>query len=109
VGGPGALLAVGSAQFVLGVNIRDMETQASLAGSEVKGFNVALSGHRAGRAGATALSATACVSAGSPALAGVWRSAGSKVPFNQEDLVVEETSLEILKRTELPSLPRRRK
>jgi aspartate-semialdehyde dehydrogenase len=83
----------------------DMETAETLSGADefgIKAYNIAI----VGATGLVGQELLRCLQQrafpmGRVRLLASPRSAGIKIPFNQDEILVEETSLEVLKRTEL--------
>jgi aspartate-semialdehyde dehydrogenase len=79
-----------------------METQATSDVSDLQTYNVAI----VGATGLVGQELLRCLQQrafplGRVRLLASARSAGIRIPFNQEELIVEETSIEVLRRTEL--------
>ncbi len=79
-----------------------MERQATTDGSRVKAYNVAM----VGATGLVGQELLRCLQQrafplGRVRLLASARSAGTRIPFNGDEVIVEETNLEVLKRTDL--------
>ena len=79
-----------------------METQAIIDEAGIKAYNVAI----VGATGLVGQELLRCLQQrafplGRVRLLASARSAGLKIPFNQDEVTVEETSIDVLKRTDL--------
>jgi len=89
-------------RYLPGVDKPSMETQVITAVTAIKAYNVAI----VGATGLVGQELLRCLQQrafplGRVRLLASARSAGMRIPFNQDEVVVEETSPDVLKRTEL--------